>query len=1652
MLSGQQRNGNQRAWTNGRVQEKQQLPEHRYHISTPKYSSQSSTWHNREASSHTTPDRSNLHTRQRSDASHELEYDPSNDPIRSSVVDGMLQSLNRLPDASGPFPVLEPIQTSFPNGRFHPSADCRDWRRGRARSPHGGSFSSDAPAPSAIDEQSVASSAASTPKKPFLHVRRHTAHNSRGRVGVVAPELSDTDRRNLAKTREKFEKGVSDTFYESTRVPRPRVKQGVTDMDAFRNNQGREDSPSSDFDLNPQDHQSRRRSRSYHQVSESILNRARPVPAKYHVFDDDVLIHPEAQRVALRKPTTQPHTPERSESFSSTFAAQGLFEPKIMAHSNHGSVGGSVSGGADSPFSRLRDAGVGATENGNNQSTRAPHSQSFTSPSSSLRTETDSGDGKPKERPGLLKRMFGSSKNSSSSSDLKQQAPQLPPLTIQDEQNSRRSQAALGNQAAKAGGASHRLSAGQVESEKAPKTPPRQQQQLRSKSSFFRRRRKLSVEQEMPQMSVRAEAPPTHGAVANHGSNRPSTSSLKQVMNPYLNNAAPPKRLGPDPDEIDLGDVLEAPVQRPPEAQNAYEFLRSASPGAVGQGPRGEAQDRRNSATALKKHRQRPSTSAVNEPERLQDVEMESKKSARDSPVLSSEAKASRRRSATSTAARGLETTPSNDSSNPLRRESQAVSRTELSGANVHVSTHAYDDTPQPPSRNVKEQDSWLAARAPSPCESNRVWIQSRDSSEENLSAPVPTGDLEHESVPSLKPIDVASDSSVTYEDFKSANSVPAVQLDPHHGDRDNNNNNEDDENDDEDVVSPLPTPDHLPPSSLVSNALSPVHPDEERALRIFEAQSDPHTRAQGAIELGEAGEAADRLRAAFMSYFDFAGLNILLALRDLCARMTLKGETQQIDRVMSAFSRRWCDCNPNHGFKSVDVVHTICYSLLLLNTDLHVADLTDKMTRNQFVKNTIPTLRRVAEADLPSADSTVTPKTEMQRPSIPFGDDQTSSTLEPDMRNSADDRNTASRMSTKRSLRPTSEIPSLKSPGPYEMHPADASELLVDSPHEGTMKTWESVLETVLKEYYLSIRQLKLPLHGAEDVALSGQPSVDNLSAVSNIMRRTGSVISKAPSEDSRGRPSALRSAASRFASKNRSRPRLYPTSTLGSSRTASRTSLDDVWSPSASSLNSQGRSLTTMSTDSLHSKFLPSELGYQQSIGFANALSHVIIREEGSYTQEDYEESGGPLLDDDRLELAGAPWAKEGILQHKHHLESEGKKAKDRNWSECFAVIQRGSMRLFSFNSKSSTRSQKSKPAKSGGVVVGGGNWLENAESLASFTLRHTIANALPQPGYSKQRPHVFALSLPTGAVHLFHVGTAEIAQEFVMTANYWSARLSKEPLIGGVSSIEYGWGEAVINNALLGSSSTSDAELTVANKVAGTAPPSSFHIPRTESSLSTPANDRTSSSCGRSLHSPTPSATFSFSTQSNQPGDRNNSMSGRPSISGSLRSSFDAPRPAAFRNRLPADRLVLGSWQPPQQSLMPSRIPEPEQLAALKAYVTSIEEELAQHNELRAGVVLAFSPRSVNAGRALGNWERKSHYLLREIVKFRTYVDVLAVAEARRDEVKKDRGEIEENRKKGKVREARTNPVEEEEDLELSEETLEALRGVRKTEEEE
>ncbi|KAI2634608.1 hypothetical protein GGS21DRAFT_518609 [Xylaria nigripes] len=741
----------------------------------------------------------------------------------------------------------------------------------------------------------------------------------------------------------------------------------------------------------------------------------------------------------------------------------------------------------------------------------------------------------------------------------------------------------------------------------------------------------------------------------------------------------------------------------------------------------------------------------------------------------------------------------------------------------------------------------------------------------------------------------------------------------------------------------------HIPSGPLDEPEVTvgdPTEDDRQKAQGIFNGDENFIQKEKAASWMGEEGLVRQRTLRAYMDLYNFENQSVLTALRQVCSRLILRAETQQVDRILVAFSNRWCICNPNHGFKTIDVIHTMCYSIMLLNTDLHVADIEQKMTRNQFLKNTMSTI--IEPFENLAAD-----------PSNQSGDQSNNSLLTPtgsELRTPTDGEQDKSIW--RASFRPLPRSESSQGSHGDGGSSVDACGPLVKAPFDGPLRAWETQMEIVLKDIYNSIRDEKLPLFGAnpnppQPQSNTGLPMIGKL-------RRSPSVLSKAPSEGQgsvRGRMNEPhRMQGSRWHSKSRSRPR------LPNGFSSSRTSFEDttsIWSPATSSATwsrqSLGRTQTSMSVDSLNSGYPIGD--YQQSIGFANALSQAIIRDDypvlnSSQSIMSDEFQNTHLLDDESLELLGPPWVKEGIVTHKHHLDGVDKKAKDRNWSEVFAVVQKGTLSIFSFSSKSMRQKARTGRKHAAGAVVGGGNWQENATNLGSFSLRHTLASALPAPGYSRSRPHVWALSLPSGAVHLFQVGTPEISKEFILTVNYWSARLSTHPLIGGISNIEYGWSDAVINSALIGAMEEPSIEKRPGSAAAG----------------------------------------------------RTSTHSRQGSRQSSLRSSFDVGGGA--RTKLPGDRIHIAEWTPPSQSLRPSQCSESEQLKTLQAYVNSMENEFQQHNQLRSPMLLAYTPRGLNAVKSMANWERKSSYLLREIVKFRTYVDSLLHAAERRKEVYAER----------------------------------------------
>lgn len=94
-----------------------------------------------------------------------------------------------------------------------------------------------------------------------------------------------------------------------------------------------------------------------------------------------------------------------------------------------------------------------------------------------------------------------------------------------------------------------------------------------------------------------------------------------------------------------------------------------------------------------------------------------------------------------------------------------------------------------------------------------------------------------------------------------------------------------------------------------------------------------------------------DALNCFFLR-FDFHDEPLDIALRKLLMDVGLPRETQQIDRVMEAFSSRYTDCNPSL-FASRDNGYLLAFSLIMLHTDAFNPSNKSKMSKADYIKNT---------------------------------------------------------------------------------------------------------------------------------------------------------------------------------------------------------------------------------------------------------------------------------------------------------------------------------------------------------------------------------------------------------------------------------------------------------------------------------------------------------------------------------------------------------------------------------------------------------------------------------------------------------------------------------------------------------------------------
>lgn len=410
-------------------------------------------------------------------------------------------------------------------------------------------------------------------------------------------------------------------------------------------------------------------------------------------------------------------------------------------------------------------------------------------------------------------------------------------------------------------------------------------------------------------------------------------------------------------------------------------------------------------------------------------------------------------------------------------------------------------------------------------------------------------------------------------------------------------------------------------------------------------------------------GAVHDETLKCYMDFFDFSGLRIEAAFRRLCAKLYLKAESQQLDRILAEFGRRYWEDNSGGIWSSPQLVHSIAFSIMLLNTDLHVADVPRRMTRSEYVTNTMGAVHALDDAPESHVDIANYFYSRVGGTARP-GTAASSLSSKEHLLSPTETRAGSSAASFNASDGNLTRPSSIADSGSRRPSAISINDKVKGSPVLGRGE--QQSLELALRDIYDAIKhQPVLQPETARILSAPGSPSMSPYASMS----RNGSRRSVTPS--------------SLGSSQKRNSIRGFGALLAASSSDVVRSS-----SPTPST--------ATSLPDDTPSTALAAGRYYQPSVGFASNLSRTIIREQ---QEDDAHSDGGDSWTEEDLALLGAPWAKEGILQRKHFWESTGKRAKDKNWTQTFVVVSKGEFGMYRFGSGAGI-------GVSGGGL-GGGNW---------------------------------------------------------------------------------------------------------------------------------------------------------------------------------------------------------------------------------------------------------------------------------------------------------------------------------------------------------
>ena len=651
-------------------------------------------------------------------------------------------------------------------------------------------------------------------------------------------------------------------------------------------------------------------------------------------------------------------------------------------------------------------------------------------------------------------------------------------------------------------------------------------------------------------------------------------------------------------------------------------------------------------------------------------------------------------------------------------------------------------------------------------------------------------------------------------------------------------------------------TPTNEPASkadSTTQTSKEDVNPNLQLAITLFQDKYATVTPAEVTHFIAGGDNEAKQIRTYYMNQFKWSQ-NLLTATRQLCAKLYLKAESQELDRILSSFTKSYLQQHPNNVFqtKNFEQIYIIIYSLILLNTSLHNPQLNkrSRISQTDFIKNTFTTFS-LQQNNESLKDKTkkldIRQKIAIENELSSFYEDL----LKEELYLKGEEETGSNKRHSNLKLHINYITNSNNNTSNTSNTNINTNNNYLNNEVNGTHD--KKLAETTTTTQLTQASTDQLP-ELSRQTTNSSIWSTDTNRRSSLAMKRLTSTTSEVSQFTANGQSSAPNQHTPRVGlaralighnqrhqhqHQHQQRNRIYSnTNESMTSHVTNQTSQTNQTNQTNQTLQTRSSfdHLRSVNRKSSRASIMSRETNADDTISvlsFDTANWNIRDPQYGSDQGQDMENFNVNDYQDDydlTLELNGSPYLKEGLLklkvlnndandeanappitpnhrflsffsrQPQQQRTSVGTSTNPLNqkFVENFVVVSKGELSLYSFDPKVIKKHKKGIGHGGGNNNnhddgVGDGNWLKNAAKVGNYNLCSTFA----QLEKSNQDKILWSLTFPkvfakkNPKKFIFEAGTNEIALEFVNTCNFWASKITAIPTLEeSVSSIEYGW----------------------------------------------------------------------------------------------------------------------------------------------------------------------------------------------------------------------------------------------------------------------